>query len=258
MDYRLYDELVEGIPAELLVEDFAQGPAWTAVISSEFGGKAAGACMSLPEATRPATLAGLRRGMSLRDLAAASKSWNFREASLGVAAINAYYNAKGRLESLTGASFGPEPAADPFLRYREAFSGKRVAAIGHFVDLETRVGPFCELAILERSPREGDYPDEAAEYLLPGRDFVFITGCTLANKSLPRLLELCRGAFVVLVGPSAPCAPLLFGHGVSALSSLAFPDAASCLAAVGKEGRHRFVPSGIKVNLEAPDGATHR
>jgi len=252
VDFRLYDDLIEGIPTDLLVEDFAQGSSWTAVISSEFEGQGAGACMSFNEATRPASLGGVRRGMRLRDLAAASRSWNFREASLGVAAINAYYNAKSRLETLAGVSFGPDSAADPFLRYREAFSGKKVAAIGHFVDLETRVSPFCDLAILERSLREGDYPDEAAEYLLPGRDFVFITGCTLANKSLPRLLELCRGAFVVLVGPSSPCAPLLFGYGVSALSTLAFPGAAACLEAVGKEGCHRFVPSGIKVNFEAP------
>ena len=30
--------------------------------------------------------------MSLRDMASMVKSWNFREASLGVAALNCYYN----------------------------------------------------------------------------------------------------------------------------------------------------------------------
>jgi uncharacterized protein len=248
VDFKLYEELIEGIPKGLLVEDFVQGPSWTAVAS----GGGAGASMSLGEESRPGLLSGPIRGMELRELAAASTSWNFREASLGVAAINAFYNGWKRLESLEGLSFGPDEAADPFLRYRDRILGKRVATVGHFVDLERRLGGLCDLAILEREPRQGDYPDEAAEYLLPGRDFVFITGSTLANKSLPRLLELSRGAFVVLVGPSTPLAPVLFGHGISALSSLAFPLAQTCLQAAASGGHHRFVPSGVKVGLESP------
>ena len=33
-----------------------------------------------------------------------------------------------------------------------------------------------------------DFLDSACEYILPEQDFVFITGMTLTNKTLPRLL----------------------------------------------------------------------
>lgn len=248
MDFRLYEELIEGIPAELRVEDFVQGPSWTAVSS----GGGAGAAMSQAEATRPPLVSSPARGMALRDLAAASVSWNLREASLGAAALNAFYNGWPRLEALSGLRLGPTEEADPFLRYGARLAGKRVAVVGHFVGVAERLREVCELSVLEREPREGDYPDEAAEYLIPGSDFVFITAATLVNKSLPRLLELSAGAFVVLVGPSSPCAASLFGQGVSVISSLAFRRAGDCLEAAAAGGHHRFVPSGVKVCLEAP------
>ena len=34
-------------------------------------------------------------------------------------------------------------------------------------------GPVCDLKIIEAMPEIGDYPYQAAEYLIPGNDFVF-------------------------------------------------------------------------------------
>ena len=60
--------------------------------------------------------------------------------------------------------------------------------MGHFPLVEKQLGRKCSLSILEREPEGADFLDSACEYILPEQDFVFITGMTLTNKTLPRLL----------------------------------------------------------------------
>ena len=87
-----------------------------------------------------------------------------------------------------------------------------------FPYIEKQLGGKCELSILEREPEGDDYLDSACEYLLPEQDFVFITGMTLTNKTLPRLLTLTEHAKTILVGPTSPITPLLFGYGVDSIA----------------------------------------
>jgi uncharacterized protein (DUF4213/DUF364 family) len=114
-----------------------------------------------------------------------------------------------------------------------------VAVIGHFRGLE-KIASVCDLAILERRPQPGDYPDPACEDILPRSDFVFITGVTLINKTLPRLLALSRNAFVCLVGPTVPLDPRLLEMGVSLLGGLVV-DAPDAVFPVVQEGGQRHI-----------------
>ena len=77
-----------------------------------------------------------------------------------------------------------------------------------------------EVYVLERSPQPGDYPDSACELLLPRCDLVIITGSSLINKTLPRLLSLCPNAYTILTGPSVPLCPALLDFGIDRLSGL--------------------------------------
>jgi uncharacterized protein (DUF4213/DUF364 family) len=52
-----------------------------------------------------------------------------------------------------------------------------------------------------------------------------MTGVTLTNKTLPRLMELGARAQMVLVGPSVPLAPLWFGKGIAFLAGTAVLEA---------------------------------
>ena len=73
--------------------------------------------------------------------------------------------------------------------------------------------------MIEREPREGDLPAEAAVEILPESDVVAITGMTLVNHTLPGLLELCRPeALVLVLGPSTPLTPVMYEYGVTMLS----------------------------------------
>ena len=73
-------------------------------------------------------------------------------------------------------------------------------------------------AIIERDPRPGCYPEEAAETLLPNAEQVIITASAISNGSIAPLLDLSKNAFVVIVGPSAPLSTKLFDFNVNAVS----------------------------------------
>lgn len=217
--WELYDALINGIPENIKILDACSGQVWS-YLESEVG---TGVAMSLSDMTRPPVLTKDWTDMTLKEASKLIKSWNFAEASLGLCAINAWYNQPIH-----------EKGEDAFLAYQKEVAGKNVAVIGHFPFLEKRFSPICNLIILERNPQEGDYPDTACEFLLPKQDYVFITGVTLVNKTLPRLLELSKNAKIILVGPSVPMATQLFDFGVDALESFQVEKSIACKKIVKK------------------------
>jgi len=249
--WELYDALIEDIDPRLRVERALVG-AWRALVES--GGRA-GICSLLLRDHQPEPAVGEPagwRGRPLKDLAARCKSWDPREAALGVAALNAWHNEPERLRGSGAALFPGAGGADPgdiFTRLLPWAAGKKVAAVGHFQAVDRLYGPCCELTIFEREPRPGDLPDTAEEYLLPEMDLVFITGMALTNKTLPRLLQLCAGSRVVLAGPSAALSPLLFSFGVDVLSGLAVLDRDRCRRAVLNDDWRQIYAAGAKVIL---------
>lgn len=123
------------------------------------------------------------------------------------------------------------------------------AVIGHFHKLENYLKEAASVAVLERRPAGDDYPDSACEYILPEQDFVFITGTTLINKTLPRLLELAKDAHVVLVGPSTPMTPILFDYGVNELSGFLVCDKDGLIDAVTTAGHDTFFRCGERTRM---------
>lgn len=252
--WELYDELIQGIPDDILVEGYNTGCSWALVRA----GGSTGISVTVKGLTRDFEHQGPITGEPLKKIAACVKSWNFLEASLGAAAINAYYNAPARVEALEGIigadkeqSLQCRTKNDAFAAYMEKTKGKRVAVIGHFPNIEEQLGPVCDLSILERNPSMGDYPDTACEYILPQQEFVFITGMTLINKTLSRLLQIVRDkAQVVLVGPSVPLAPVLFDYGVCDLAGFYVTEQETMdarvrrgeMMAIFKEGRMVRLP----------------
>ncbi|MHB9293802.1 hypothetical protein Holit_02923 [Hollandina sp. SP2] len=241
--WTLYDELIQGIPPDYQVDEAIQGKHWTMVRS----GKGVGLAMTLAIETRPVHLPVSCVGMALGALAAAAKSWNFAEASLGVAAINAYWSAPEHIPVALSLQGNGD---DAFTVYRNQVAGKKVAVIGHFYRLEQILGGICQLSILEKRPVPGDYPDSACEFLLPLQDYVFATGVTLTNKTLPRLLELSYHTGLILVGPSVPLAPSLFHWGVRDLQGFVVTDMNLCRAIVTGENQTAFIfETGKRVGL---------
>jgi len=227
--WELYEELIEGIPADLTAQDILVCKSRT-MVCCEAG---CGMAMTLDSGAFPSVIEGSPVGMPLRELAGLIKSWNFTDASIGLAAMNAYYNSEGHVAELKAriSQLNPdsgEQTEDAFLYYQPLVAGKKVATVGHFAYLDRRFAGICELSILERDQQRGDYPDSACEYILQDQDFVFITGATLINKTLPRLLQLCGDAQVILCGPSTVMAPALYRYGVDDLAGFMVQDADLC------------------------------
>jgi uncharacterized protein (DUF4213/DUF364 family) len=211
-------------------------------------GAGVGLAMTLPIESRPRTLPDSCAGMGLRDLAKAAKSWNFADAALGVAAINAYRNSPER--PWVAAALDRGEVIGAFEVWRERTAGKKAAVIGHFPHLERTLGDICELVILEKKPLTGDYPDSACEFLLPFPDFVFATGVTLINKTFPRILELSQNCGLILAGPTVPLAPFLFDHGVLDLQGFVVTNPALCRAVIaGEEPTLTIFDTGKRVSL---------
>ncbi len=193
--WSLYDALIDGVPEGITVTA-AVVSTWAAVRTDL---DTVGIAMSerLGPPVDPAAWEVV--GMELRALAGYAKSWNLQLAGLGVAALNAWYAAPERIRAVPGVVWGAQ--ANVFQAWDEWAGGRRTVCVGHFPDLDDL--PRENVTVLERRPRGADLLDAAGEYVLPGAEVVVITGSTLVNKTLPRLLELVAGAEVHLVGPSA-------------------------------------------------------
>ena len=229
MGTAFYDTLLGQLPdRELRVERIVRGVAWTAAVLSN--GQAGVAMHTLGE-SRPRmfpTLLGLPAGEAAR----AMLSWNLEEAGEGMAVANACFNTPARIEALgcryTGSSLeGIELA------------GRRVGFVGHLLHhgglTEELVAQAKSYFILEREPKEGDYPDSACEYLLPDCDVAVITGSACVNKTMPRLLELAKGAQIVLTGPTVPLCPALLDLGISRLNGSVITDRDGMLDKIVRE-----------------------
>lgn len=242
--WKLYDDLASGVDPTVRVDEFSAGVAWFGVRA----GGALGLAMSPPEGRDTPTQAGRIAGSPLHEVASGIKSWNWADAALGAAAINAHYNQPERVKEHARIHGGMLHDLNAFEYYRPSYRGAKVAVVGHFRNLE-RVADVCDLTILERRPGAGDTPDTACETVLPQADWVFITATTLINKTLPRLLELSRGAQVVLVGPTAPLTFDWSSHGIRAVAGLCIDDTRSVWRVIQEGGRHEFFSQGTRYAL---------
>lgn len=249
--WEMYDRLLAGMPAGPPVRRYLVGQAWTVVDSGGMG-----LSMTFPRPPEDAlALRDSRVGATARQLAEGLRSWDLSVAALGMAAVNSCYNRQDRLEEMTGRRLTGTHCHPVFETMAEEVAGRKVAVIGHFPDLDG-FGAGCDLTILERSPQPGDLPDPACEYVLPEQDYVFITGTTIINKTLPRLLQLCAGARVVLVGPSVPFTPLWFGWGVDVLAGSVVLDPDACWRATCEGGGHElWTSSAVRLQVRAEDFA---
>lgn len=224
MAWDLYEKLIEPIPDTVMVDSVLVSSGSTMVKA----GGAVGAAATNHLQSRPRMVAeeSWESGLTWREAASLIKSWNFTEAGIGAAAVNAFYNRRQQFETEISCTAGAVMLTkeDAFAAHAEDLKGKKVATIGHFYYAEQYLKQAGEVFILEREVRNGDYPDTACEYLLPEMDYVFITGFTLVNKTLPRLLELSGDATVILVGPSVPMASILFSFGVDELAGTLITD----------------------------------
>lgn len=255
--WKFYNHLIGHIPEDLIVRDFCLGTHWS-YVEADCGMGVSYTCKG--GARRRYTLD--LRGLPLRTVAELAKSWCFEEATLGIAALNAYYAQPALLDPLGATYDEPVELPDGTLRKMDAFElmrprveaagrergegGAHVTVVGHFPHVD-RIQEYAQLTVLERNCTQPlDTPDPACEYVLPSTDFAFITGVTIINKTAPRLLDLTKQATTVFVGPSVVVSPFLFDWGVEMLAGSIVADPEKARFAV-KNGAGQFFGEALQM-----------
>ncbi len=219
---QFYTLLLDGIETDAAVARIVRGVSWTAAVLSD---GQAGVAMHTAGESVPRMLDTLV-GLPAREAAQAVLSWNLEEAGEGMAVINACCNTEERIEALGCVYTDGALSGIPL-------EGRRLGMVGHLIHHSGVTGTLAarakEYFILEREPKEGDYPDSACEYLLPDCDVALITGSAWVNKTMPRLLELTRGKDVILTGPTVPLCPQLLDLGIRRLNGCAILEAEAML-----------------------------
>ncbi len=221
-DTTYYEILQKNLPAALTVARLVHGVSWTAAVLSD---GSVGVAMHTAGETAPRMFENLA-GLPLTAAGEALLSWNMEEASEALAAVNAFYNRAG------------SPFADPVRKTLDGVDmrGRTVGMIGKMIGhsnmTEESFRDAKALYILEREEKPGTLPDSACEFVLPRCDLVIITGSAAINKTLPRLLELSRGAELILTGPSVSCCPALLELGIDCLHGRAVTDPETMLSAI--------------------------
>jgi uncharacterized protein (DUF4213/DUF364 family) len=247
--WNLYDDLINGIPDAETADEIICGHNFSVVFSSGYVGFAG----TRKETYRQAILPKKPVGMSLRELASCVKSWNFAEASIGHAAINSWYNRPDHIQAL-GVKISEnihteDRMANPFISMQKDVAGKKVTIVGHFPYVDQLFKPISDVSIIEQNyPEDGDYPIEAADYLMPDSNYVFISSYTLTEKTMPRFLKLSKHAHTTIVGPTCPVSAIFKDCGVNIIAGFCVKDYAAVRnAALGLGGN--IYAAGQKINI---------
>jgi uncharacterized protein (DUF4213/DUF364 family) len=229
---RIIDDLLSVIDFGAPVKEVRQGPFQTAVLTRYCGLASTPHEAGSHHLRQPVREAGSLTGLPARDLAALAKSESLFEAAIGMAAINS-------LLEVNEAECRDLNAGDLII---EKGTGKKVAIVGHFPFIPTLRQAAGELWVIEKNPQEGDYPEGEVENLIPRADVVGITGTAFTNHTIGPLLDLCRaGAYVVVLGDTAPLSPLLFDYRIDAISGTRVVDAALVLKCVSEGATYRQI-----------------
>lgn len=224
MHNELYDMLLDSADLQVEVEEVVRGLNWTYCRAGSMG--------LAPTVPGAPSWQGSLRGRQLSQLAYWLTDWDRSRSAIGLAVVNAALNREADIVTANGALFKGNAALrhgiDWFL---PLLRGKRVALLGPLVDAFTAHPGQYQLEHLALGDG-GIHP--ACEHLLPECDWVFINARTIADKSLPRLLELAADSRVVLYGAAVPWLDAWHHFGVDYLLGCEVDAPLSCQTAVSE------------------------
>jgi uncharacterized protein (DUF4213/DUF364 family) len=218
----IVDDLISSLSEDSVVREVYTCVFWTAVVSKHCGLSST----FRDEHPHHGMVRGVGdlRNKSALELAEYAKSDNLLEASIGMATINS-------LIDIDETKCDAENALDVLIEKGE---GKNIAVVGHFPWIPKLQKVANKLWVLEQRPQTGDLPAEAAEDVIPTADVVAITGTSLINHTAEKLLDLARGSFVVMVGPTTPLSPVIFDWGVDVVSGTKVVEPAKVLRSISE------------------------
>jgi len=222
---KIIDDLLSTLNYESPVKDVRQGAFQTAVLTRYCGLASTPHDPGPHHEQTPVKEAGLLLEKDAMTLAYMANSPSPMESAIGMATINSLIEVdEQRCVELNAGDLLAKEGED-----------KRVAIVGHFPFVPRLRKMVKELWVVERNPQEGDVAESEAENLIPRADIVGITGTAFTNHTIERLLGLCNpNAYVVILGGTAPLSPVLFDHGINAISGTKVVNPALALRCVSQ------------------------
>lgn len=237
---KILDDLISSLSEDSVVREVHACVFWTAVVSKNCGL----ASTFREEHPYHGTVRGVGelKGKSALELAEYAKSDNLLEASIGMATINS-------LIEIDETKYLTENAFDILV---EEGRGRNIAIVGHFPWIPELRKIARKFWVLEQRPQAGDLPAEAAESILPQADVVGITGTSLINHTIEKLLDLSKGSFIVMVGPTSPLSPVLFDWGVDVIGGTKVVESEKAIRSISEGAIFQQVQGVKLLNMVKP------
>jgi len=237
---RILEQVLSALNTDASVKDIRQGLFHTAVLTRNCGLAATLPRDALRQEQPSVKGPGFRLERSALELARMSFSDSIPEAAIGMATINSLVEVdEESCQVLNARDLIAEKGED-----------RKVAIVGHFPFVSELRGAVKELWVIEKSPREGDFPEAEAGNLIPRADVVGITGTAFTNHTIERLLAMCRPeAYVVVLGGSTPLSPVLFDYGIDAISGTKVIDPDLVLRCVSEGATYRQIQGIRKLTM---------
>ena len=232
----ILNDLISILNFDVAVKDIRMGVFHTGVITRNCGLAATLPRDALRQEPPMVKAPGFLLDKDPLELAQLAYSQSILEAAIGMATINS-------LLEVDEASCIELNAAELIM---EKGKGKRIAVVGHFPFIPKVRECSKELWVIEKNPKEGDFGEAEAENLIPRADVVAITGTAITNHTMDHLLELCHPrAYIIALGDTAPLSPILFDHGLNAISGTRVMNAQLALRCVSQGANFRQI-RGVK------------
>jgi uncharacterized protein (DUF4213/DUF364 family) len=241
---KILDDLLSTLNLETDVRDIRLGVFHTAVLTRNCGLAATLSQDALRQHHEGDPLvkeSGYLLNKRVEDLAKMAYSDSILEAAIGMATINSLLQIDdSRCINLNAADLIADKG-----------KGKQIAIVGHFPFIPRLRSLAKEVWVIEKNPREGDLSEDQRETCIPQADVVGITGTAITNHTIEHLLSLCNSrAYVVVLGDTAPLSPVLFEHGIDAISGTKVIDAGLALRCVSEGATYRQIKGVIKLIMK--------
>ncbi len=229
---KILEDLLLTLNPEARVKDIRQGVFHTGVLTRNCGLAATLPRDALRQDPASVKEPGSLLQKSAWELAQMAYSENILEAAIGMATINSLLEVdEQHCSELTAGAL-----------IAERCQGKKAAIVGHFPFVPELRKVAKELWVIEKNPRDGDLTEAESENLIPQADVVGITGTAFTNHTIEHVLGLCNpGAYVVILGDTAPLSPVLFDYGIDAISGTKVIEPETALRCVSQGATFRQI-----------------
>lgn len=242
--HQIYEILLDYGNSKTQIQEILIGLTWTLC-----RGEGIGLCMSPGIPTRTLSWSGNLVNKSIGELAPWLLDWQPYEATVAMAAINSIINTNSPLlKQAKPLSWIGNRNLAVFEHFLPLIQGQKVSIIGRYPGLSKYEQEF-DLQVIERQPSGTDFPDPAAEFLLPKSDWVFLTATSIANKTFPRLVQLSQNAKLVLMGPTVPWLTELGAMGIDYLAGVTITDPIALKNTIAEGGGMRIFETGVEYYL---------